>query len=151
LIAQWVDAGFAGPDLLRRLVSQFPPACRAALPLLDYLHVRMAEGALAMSDEDFDTAAAHFRFVQSVEGEIDDAELLAIANLWTGRCLRKEGHYDDALSYTARGEELALACGYAQMAAIMQLTRSWLAFQKGKLAEALAVLRHAEQALGQTD
>ena len=93
----------------------------------------MAEGALAMSEEDFDGAAAHFRFVRRLENEVDDAELLAIANFWAGRCLRKMGHYDDALRYTARGEEFALACGYAQMAAIMQMTRSWLAFQKGKL------------------
>jgi tetratricopeptide (TPR) repeat protein len=111
----------------------------------------MAEGALAMSQEDFAGAAAHFRFVQSLEEEIGDAELLAIANFWTGRCLRKTGQYDDALGYIERGEALALSCGYPQMAAIMQATRSWLAFQKGKLNEAIAILRHAEEALSRTD
>jgi tetratricopeptide (TPR) repeat protein len=151
LIAQWVDAGFADADLLQRLVDKFPAARRSSLPLIDYLHLRMAEGALAMSDEDVDSAAAHFRFVESLEGEVDDPELLAIANFWAGRCLRKTGHYDEAMAYTVRGEELALACGYAQMAAIMQMSRSWLAFQKGKLSEALAILRHAEDALSQTD
>jgi len=151
LVAQWVDAGFADAELLQHLLEYFPTGRRASLPVLDYLHLRMAEGALAMSDEDVDSAAAHFRFVQSLEGEVDDKELLAIANFWEGRCLRKMGHYDDALSYTVRGEELALECGYPQMAAIMQMSRSWLAFQKGKLSEALAILRHAEDALSQTD
>jgi tetratricopeptide (TPR) repeat protein len=111
----------------------------------------MAEGAFAMSQEDFDRAAGHFRFVQSLEEEVGDAELLAIANFWTGRCLRNTGQYDDAVGYIERGEALALSCGYAQMAAIMQATRSWLAFQKGKLSEAIAILRHAEEALSRTD
>jgi tetratricopeptide (TPR) repeat protein len=61
------------------------------------------------------------------------------------------GQYDDAVNYTTRGEELALACGYGPMAAIMQTTLSWLAFQKGKLGEALVLLRRAEEALEETD
>jgi tetratricopeptide (TPR) repeat protein len=151
LLAQWVDAGFDGPDLISRLLTTFPKTVRPTLPLLDYLHLRMAEGVVLMASEDFDGASEHFRFVQSLEGEVEDAELFAIANFWTGRCLRKTGRYDDALNYTARGEELALSCGYGPMAAIMQVTRSWLAFQKGKLSEASAILRSAEQALSGTD
>jgi tetratricopeptide (TPR) repeat protein len=151
LIAQWVDAGFEDEELLRRLLAAFPASARALLPLLDYLHLRMAEGQLAMSHEEFERAAAHFRFVQSLEGEVDDRELLAIANFWTGRCLRQMGRYDDALDYVERAEELALASGYIPMAAIMQMSRSWLAFQKGRLHDSLAILRRAEDALSRTD
>lgn len=151
LIAQWVDAGFDSPRILARLLERFPKPARSALSMLDYLHVRMAEGVLAMSQEDFDRAAGHFRFVQSMEAEVDDAELLAIANFWAGRCLRKMGRYDDALEFIVRAEELALACGYIPMAAIMQVTRSWLAFQRGRLNEAGTILRHAEEALSRTD
>ena len=151
LVAQWVDAGFDSPLLLSQLLSKFPPKFRAALPLLDYLHLRMAEGVVAMSQEDFDRAIVHFRFVQSLESELDDYELLAIAYFWTGRCLRNAGQYDDAFDYIARGEEFALRCGYTQMAAIMQTTQSWLAFQKGKLNEAIAILHRAEDALQTTD
>jgi len=150
LVAQWVDAGFDSPELLQRLLLKFPTPVRAILPLRDYLHLRMAEGALAMSQEDLDRAAVHFRFVQSLEQQIDDTELFAIANFWTGRCLRRTGQYDDALNYIVRGEELALRCGYLQMAAIMQATRSWLAFQKGKLHEAITILSRAEEALSRT-
>jgi tetratricopeptide (TPR) repeat protein len=151
LIAQWVDAGFGDNELLQRLLARFPRAARTALPLLDYLHVRMAEGALAMAQEDYNRATGHFLVVQSLEGEIDDRELMAIANFWIGRCFRKMGRYDEALEYTERGERLALSCAYHQMAAIMQVTRSWLAFQKGKLHEATALLRSAEEALNRTD
>jgi tetratricopeptide (TPR) repeat protein len=151
LVAQWVDAGFDNPELVTRLLSRFSLPARSELPLIDYLHLRMAEGVVAMSHEDFEGAASHFRFVQSLESETGDTELQAIANFWTGRCLRKMGRYDDALDYITRGEELALACGYTEMAAIMQATRSWLAFQKGKLTEAVDILRHAEEALSGTD
>ena len=151
LIAQWVDAGFDSFDLVSQLLQRFPKLARADLPLPDYLHLRMAEGALAMSHEDFDRATCHFRIVQSFEDDIDDAELFAIANFWTGRCYRKMGRYDEALKYTERGEEFALACGYTQMAAVTQVTRSWLAFQRGKLHEANTLLHRAEEALNATD
>ena len=151
LIAQWVDAGFDTHDLLIGLLSRFPRAGRGSLPVFDYLHLRMAEAAVAMSREEFDRAIEHLLVVLAFEEELDDAELLAIANFWTGRCYRKMGRYDDSLKYTERGETLALACGYPQMAAIMQATRSWLAFQKGKLHDAMGLLARAETALNETD
>jgi len=150
IVAQWVDAGFDNPELVSHLLRRFPATIRMNLPLGDYLHLRMAEGALAMSHEDLEQALSHFQFVQSLEREAEDAELFAIANFWMGRCLRRTGRYDDALGYTLRGEELALSCGYTQMAAIMQATRSWLSFQKGKLHEAITILGQAEAALSRT-
>jgi len=151
LVAQWVDAGFDGPALVRRILARFPASVRSTLPLLDYLHLRMAEGVVAMSEEDDDRAAGHFLLVQSFEDEIDDRELLAIANFWIGRCRRKAGRYDDALRYTERAEILALELGFTPMAAIMEAALSWLKFQKGKLDEAVAILRRAEEALNRTD
>jgi tetratricopeptide (TPR) repeat protein len=151
LIAQWVDAGFAGPELVRELLTRFPAARRAELPLLDYLHVRLAVGMVAMANEDFAPAVEHFRFVQSLEGEMNDSELLAICNFWTARCLRRIGRYDDALGFAVKGKRLAFDSGYPPMAAIMQVLESWLAFQKGKLNEAVRLLQEAETALGGTD
>ena len=151
LVAQWVDAGFDGTELVERLLARFPPAVRGALPLADYLHMRMAEGLAAMSREDFVGAAAHFQLVLRFEEEIEDAEMFAIANFWLGRSFRKRGLYDDAFEYTQRGERHALALGYTEMAAVMQVTLSWLAFQKGKLHEAHAILRRGEEALEATD
>jgi tetratricopeptide (TPR) repeat protein len=150
-LAQWVDIGFEGPQLIKRLLPRFPKDSRAALPLLDYLHVRMAEGLVAMAEEEFDQAIRHFAFVESVEEEVRDREMLAISNFWIGRCLRSQGRYDDALSYTVRARELAQELGYGKMAAVMQVLESWLAFQKGKLQEAARTLQEAEAALSQTD
>lgn len=151
LIAQWVDAGFDSADLLVKLLARFPPAARTAMPLVDYLHLRMAEGVVEMSHEDFESAIAHFRLVESFETEIDDQELAGIAWFWTGRCLRRMGRYDEAFGCVIRGEELALACGYLQMAAINQITRGWLAFQKGQIDDAVDLLRRADEALRHTD
>ena len=150
-LAQWVDIGFEGPQLIKRLLPRFPKDSRAALPLLDYLHVRMAEGLVAMTEENFEQAIRHFAFVESVEEEVRDREMLAISNFWIGRCLRAQGRYDDALSYTVKARELAQELGYAKMAAVMQVLESWLAFQKGKLQEAARTLQEAEAALSQTD
>ncbi len=150
-LAQWVDIGFEGPQLIKRLLPRFPKHSRASLSLLDYLHLRMAEGLVAMTEEDFDQAKRHFAFVESVEEEVRDREMLAISNFWIGRCLRSQGRYDDAISYTVRARELAQELGYAQMAAVMQVLESWLAFQKGKLQDAARILQEAESALSQTD
>ncbi|MGD0360361.1 MAG: tetratricopeptide repeat protein [Bryobacteraceae bacterium] len=150
-LAQWVDIGFEGPQLIKCLLPRFPKDSRATLPLLDYLHLRMAEGLVAMTEEDFELAKRHFAFVESVEEEVRDREMLAISNFWIARCLRSQGRYDDAISFTVRARGLAQELGYGQMAAVMQVLESWLAFQKGKLQEAARTLQEAEAALSETD
>ena len=103
---------------------------------------------IAMAGEDFPRATQHFRFVQSLEGEINDCELLVISNFWTARCLRHMGRYDDALVFAVKGRRLALDSGYTPMAAIVQVLESWLAFQKGKLNEAVRLLQEAAREPG---
>ena len=151
LIAQWVDIGYGNPELLRGLLDRFSKQSRIHLPLFDYLHLRIAEGLLSMTEEEFSQAIEHFQFVQSVEEEIRDTELSAVSNFWTARCLRQEGRYDDALTYTVTGKRLALDRGCPNMAAVMQVMESWLVFQKGRLKEAAAILREAEATLSHTD
>ena len=104
-----------------------------------------------MADEEFEQAIRHFEFVESVEEEVRDREMLAISNFWIGRCLRRQGRYDDALAFTVKARGLAQELGYDRVAAVMQVMESWLAFQKGKLQEAARILREAETALNQTD
>jgi len=150
-LAQWVDIGFDQPRLVKQLLARFPPAFRSALPLCDYVHVRMAEGLVAMSEENFESAIRHFETVLSLENEIQDNELVAIASFWIGRCQRKMGRYDSALRYTVKGKELALRLGYPKMAAVMQVLESWLFFQEGKPQEARRILKEAEGVLAETD
>jgi tetratricopeptide (TPR) repeat protein len=150
-LAQWVDIGYGSPELVRTLLAAFPKTVRSKLSVGEYVHLRMAEGVLAMAEEEPDEAIGHFDFVLGFEDEVDDKEVFAIANFWKGRCHRKKGEYDDALKFTIKGRDLALRLGYERMAAIMQVLESWLCFQKGKSKEAVKILGESEGILRDTD
>jgi tetratricopeptide (TPR) repeat protein len=150
-VAQWVDIGYREPELLEKLLARFPGGARAHLPLRDYLHLRMAEGLFALLHDKVDDALCHFDIVLSMEEEIEDKELVAIAQFWNARCHRKKGEYDKALKHAALGRDMALALGFEKMAAVMRVLESWLFFQKGHPREAAHILDQAEQALRHTD
>src|SRR5215469_12260719 len=150
-LAQWVDVGFHRPTLVKEIVAQFSRDLRTRLPLRDYLHLRMAEGMVAMANESTDEAIRHFEFVLGLEQETDDQELLSIANFWKGRCLRMKGEYDQALTFAVKGRDLALKLGHQPMGAVMRVLESWLLFQKGNAKEAIEILQTAEAVLSKTD
>jgi len=156
LLAQfaiWTDIGFSGPPLAE-LLQRFhclEPELRSKLSIADYICLRMAEGMAAMTEEAMEKAISHFDFVLSLGEELDDRFLLAIVYFWKGRCLRRRGEYDEALIYTAKGRDLALALGYLRMAAVMQVLEGWLFFQQGKWKEAVRISQTAENALRETD
>ena len=150
-LAQWVDIGFQRPALVKEVVKKFSRFARARLPLLDYLHLRMAEGMVAMAEEYTDEAIRHFELVLSLEQETDDQELIAIANFWKSRCLRMKGEYDQALKFAVKGRDLALKLGHSPMAAVMRVLESWLLFQKGNAKQAVEILQTAEAILSKTD
>lgn len=152
-LAIWTDIGFSGPPL-KELLQRFEhlkAGMRSKLSIADYICLRMAEGMAAMADEAMEAAIGHFDFVLSLKEELDDRFLLAIAYFWKGRCLRRRGEYDEALIYTGKGRDLALALGHPRMAAVMQVLESWLLFQQGKWKEAVRISQAAERALGETD
>jgi tetratricopeptide (TPR) repeat protein len=150
-VAQWVDIGYREPALIEELLTRFSKPARARLPLCDYLQLRMAEGLLALLHDEPDDALAHFDLVLSLQKEIEDQQLLSIAQFWTARCHRKKGEYDQALKHAAAGRDLALALGFEKMAAVMRVLESWLHFQKGNRREATRILDQAENVLRQTD
>jgi tetratricopeptide (TPR) repeat protein len=150
-LAQWVDVGFQRPGLVKDVVNRFSKAVRARLPMHEYLHLRMAEGMVAMAEESKEEAIRHFDFVLTLESEIDDKELLAIANFWKGRCLRMKGEYDQALAFAVKGRELASGLGHPPMAAVMRVLESWLLFPKGDAKQAIEILQEAEATLSKTD
>src|SRR5262249_32180735 len=147
--AQWVDIGFGHPSRLRELLARFPKETRARLPLGEYVHLRMAEGMLAMNDEAVSEAVGHFDIVLALGGDLSDKQSLAVANFWKARCLRKVGEYHEALVFAMKASTLALELGYPKMAAVMHVLESWLIFQGGKSDRAEQILRQAEEALGQ--
>jgi tetratricopeptide (TPR) repeat protein len=150
-VAQWVDIGYREPDLLKGLLARFPPEIRRRLPVEDYLHLRMAEGLLALLHDQPHEALPHFDLVISLEDAMEDKEAVAIAHFWNGRCHRKRGEYDEALNRSRAGRELAQSLGYEKMAAVMSVLESWLHFQKGQRRDALRILGQAEAVLRHTD
>src|ERR1700730_5261150 len=149
--AQWVDIGFSGRGLLKRLLSRFSSVCRETLSLLEYAHLRTADGLMAMSEEEFGKAIQCFETVLALNEEISDKQMISIANFWMGRCLRRQGRYDDALGYVAKARELALRLKYPKMAAVMRVLEGWIAFQEGQPEEAARILGEAEEVLADTD
>jgi tetratricopeptide (TPR) repeat protein len=149
--AQWVDLGFSGRGLLKLLLSRSSSVCPETLSLLEYAHLSLANGLVAMSEEEFGKAINCFEAVLALEEEISDKQMISIANFWMGRCLRRQGCYDDALAYVARARELALHLKYPKMAAVMRVLEGWIAFQKGQPEEAARILSEAEEVLVDTD
>lgn len=150
-LAQWVDIGYQRPAIVRVLVQRFSKHSRSHLPLIDYLHLRLAEGMLAMSDEATEQAIRHLDFLLALDDECADRELMSIAYYWKGRCLRMKGEYDQALEYAAKGKDLASRLGHETMAAVMRVLESWLCFQKGNLQQASRILQEVESTLRRTD
>src|SRR5438874_11198371 len=77
-LTQWVDMGYGEPRVLKELLSRFPRSRRASLPVSDYLHLKMAEGLVATSEESFENAIRCFEAVLGFENEIEDKEIVAI-------------------------------------------------------------------------
>ncbi len=150
-LAQWVDVGAFDSSKLKELLRRFETESRAQLSLNNYLYLRMADGMLAMAEEEIDTAIRHFDFVLGLPQELNDKQSLSIVFFWKARCLRRKGEYEKALIFADQGKASALALGFPRMAALSEVLESWLLFQKGKLKEAEQVSRHAESVLGETD
>lgn len=150
-VAQWVDMGYREPSLVQDLLNRFPQPVRARLPVGDYLHLRSAEGLLALLHDEPDKALVHFDLVLSMQEELENKELVAITQFWNARCHRKKGEYDKAIHHAALGRTLALSLGFEKMAAVMRVLESWLFFQKGQTREAGRILDQAEQVLRATD
>jgi tetratricopeptide (TPR) repeat protein len=151
VVAQWVDVGYGRLEMVEQLLARFPREQRGRLPLCDYVHLRMAEGLLALRQDHPDEALRHFDLVLTLQEEVEDKEVVAIAHFWNAHCHRKKGEYDEALKRSAVGRELAQALGFPRMAAVMRVLESWLLFQKGHIRDAQQILDQAEAVLRGTD
>jgi tetratricopeptide (TPR) repeat protein len=151
LLAQWSDLGYHGKVDVGTLLDRFTPDIRTKLPVLDYVHLRLAEALIALQAEETEPALAHLRFIQLFERDLPDKALPAVASFWAGRCFRMQGRYDEAAQATQHGVLLIDKPGYEPMAAVMRVLDSWLLFQRGRSNEAARVLNEAERVLQGTD
>jgi tetratricopeptide (TPR) repeat protein len=150
-LAQWVDIGFADAGVVRGLLDRFAKGERERLALADFAHLRMAEGLVAMAEEDFKKASADFETVLSFEEELSDRQLAAIARFWLARCHRRVGRYKEALRHNAIAKGMALEQNLPLIAAVMQILEGWIAFQEGDPEGASKILGEAEALLRDTD
>jgi tetratricopeptide (TPR) repeat protein len=150
-LAQWVDAGAFDFPTLKSVLHRFDNQTRSNLTVRNYLYLRMAEGILAMSEEEIEAALRHFDFVLGMPQELNDQQSLSIVFFWKARCLRRRGEYENALTLANQGRDGALALGFQRMAALSEVLESWLLFQRGRLKEAEQVSQHAESVLRKTD
>ena len=150
-LALWIDLGYRDNGLFDTLLARFEAATRHSLPLVDYLHLRLAEAFAAMRAEELPCALRHLETVLALAGEAADAELRMVATLWKARCLRKAGEYGQALDVVRAGMELAAEASLRPLKAVMQTLESWIVFQNGDSPEAIRILQEAEPVLRETD
>jgi tetratricopeptide (TPR) repeat protein len=150
-LAQWVDVGYEGGDLLCQLLARFPADKRSNLPVMDYVQLRLAEAVVAMRREDLPEALNHLRAVLVLEEDLGDVRIAVIAELWKARCLRKAGEYEQALEVTRQSMKRAETEGLPYLAALLRTLESWLIFQRGESKEAVRILQEAEAVLRETD
>jgi tetratricopeptide (TPR) repeat protein len=150
-LAQWVDIGFAQPDLVRNVLARFPADLRASLPVCDFAQLQLAEGFVTMSEQREEKAIQHFQVVLAIEGQIRDQDLFAVANFWIGRCYRRMSRYRDALGYVVKAREAAAKLKHFETVAVIQVLEGWLLFQEGETNNASRILGEAEGLLLGTD
>jgi tetratricopeptide (TPR) repeat protein len=150
-LAQWVDVGYEGGELLDTLLAGFTIEKRPLLPLADYIQLRMAEAVVAMRHQELPKALEHLSAVLVLEKDLSDPRFAVIAGLWKARCLRKAGEYEQALEVTRQSMKLAENQGLAHLAALLRTLESWMVFQQGESKEAVQMLQEAEAVLRDTD
>jgi tetratricopeptide (TPR) repeat protein len=150
-LAQWCDIGYGDATLVKRLLATYDHASRCRLSISEYVHVRMAEGMVAMTEEILDSAIEHFDVVLKIAVETRSWDVLAIANYWKARCQRKKGQYESALSHVRQALEIQAAHGHAQNEVPARVLESLILFESGDSQMALKKLRAAESILIKTD
>lgn len=151
VLAQWLDVGFQDSGLLESILERFDKAARQALPLGDYLNLRMAEALISMRAEELPAALRHLDAVLALAEEAADPKISLIAKLWKARCLRKAGEYRQSLEITREGMRLAASLQLWPVKAVMQTLESWILFQNGEAKESVRILQEAEAILRDTD
>lgn len=150
-VAQWVDIGYRDVGTVQTLLDRFPRGSRRDLPVGGYLHLRMAEGMVALAREDEEEAARHFDVVLFLAEEIERPEMVALTHFWKARCHRMKGEYEESLKQIVAARAIADREGCRVMSAVMEVLESWVHFQKGRNPQARRLLEEAEAVLRDTD
>lgn len=149
--SQWVDIGYGDPSIIKRLLGQFRTKA-SLLPLCEFVHLKLAEGLVALAERSFECAIRHFDFIVALGADgLADKAPLAQAHFCISRCERILCRYDSALAHVVKARDMITELGYRKMASVMQVMESWLYYQRDDLPQALARLGDAEANLHETD
>lgn len=150
-MAQWIDLGYHDQELFQGLLMKLEQSDRRAMPLKNFLLLRMAEAYAAMAEEKASEATELLDFVLRVEGELMDDYLVTLVHFWKGRAHRKKGDYAAALHHILAARTLAQKLAATKIVAVIKIHESWLLFQKDDRREAFRLLDEAEAELSSTD
>jgi tetratricopeptide (TPR) repeat protein len=150
-LAQWVDLGYSDAQLLLDLLSRVRQIERHAMPLKNFLLLRITEAYAALAEEKASLSTDLLEFVLRVVDELNDEYLVMLVHFWKGRAHRKKGDYAAALHHILAARMLAQKLKAAKIVAVIQIHESWLLFQKDDRREAFRLLDEAEAELSSTD
>jgi len=146
-VAQCLEGSSREAATIRELLGRVPRSMRGRLTLQAYVHLRLAEGILALAERRADEAAAHFDFVITADPELAGPEFVALAHYWKALSERELGRDEAAMTHATQAHAMAQDLGSEAAAAMMLALEGCILAGKGKLARALDLLREAEAAL----
>ena len=151
-LAQWVDVGYAEPQVLRRRIDMLTAVDRLDLKVGEYVRLQMAEAFYALSTDAVEQCIQTLDNILRLNRELLSTELATLAHLWKGRAHRKKADYVQALEHLGFAEDLARKLPDSDVIiAVLQVQQGWVLFQRGHTTRALKVLDSAEAVLIKTD
>lgn len=141
------DTGMSHLDLVRSTLKRFPRAIRSKLPVLDCLHLSLADGILDIYAEKYRHALDHFRRVLGISPEIGEYDLAALTAAFVSHCEERLGAYGSAMEYINQAIYQAETTDRSQLGAYFTVSKAWLLFQSGRPQEAIEAYDYAWKVL----
>ena len=147
--------GLSNLDLAKDILSRFPASRRARRPIREVALLRASAGLLAAYDGKHQRAFDEFKFVVDVRAELDDTELVAVANAEIAKSLNRLGRYGEAMQYADDAVALAQRADRPAMVAAFKLVKAWALVKQGTtrvtVPRAIRLLDEAESVIECTD
>lgn len=144
-LAQWVDLGYGGADLLeaimRRLARPSPE-----MPFVDVMRLHLLDAFCHLAAENVDGAISSLERV-GAGTDMLPPPLIFLTHFWRGRTHRKKGDYANAAQYIGEARRCAEQFGFTKLVAVTKIHESWLVSQDGDTSRALRLLDEAETEL----
>lgn len=146
-VAQWMDLGYRGQIVSRKMALEKLPKRHPEMPFLDVMRLNLIEAFACLSGEDLDRAIALLDQTCIAGAELLPEYLIFLTHFWKGRAHRKKGDYKNAACHIQTARQSAERLQNPKLVAVTKIHESWLVFQNGDLRGALQLLDEAEKEL----